>query len=261
MNRIRPALFADKFYPKDENELEKILKKYLSDASVGEIEGDIKALIVPHAGYVYSGPIAAYGYKTIIDSNYKNTFMIGLSHKMMFQGIALANYAFWQTPFGVISATKLWETLKEDSSWQVLNEAHTFEHSIEVQLPFLYKTCPDIRITPLVTGRINDPQEIAKDIDRNLHEKDLIIVSSDLSHYNSYKKANEIDGKTIKKIIKLDTNISPEEACGSNGIKILIKLAEINKWEAKLLNYQNSGDTAGDKDEEVGYTSIAFTSK
>jgi AmmeMemoRadiSam system protein B len=259
MNDLRPAAFAGSFYPEDEVELKNQINKYLKAAVIPkDLVRQIKAIIVPHAGFIYSGPVAAYGYKLIKGIKYKNVIIFGPSHQMMFQNIALTNFEFWKTPLGNTQLSPLSKKLQEESYFNSLDEVHAFEHSIEVQLPFLQTVLKDFRITPLVTGRVDNHKEIAKSLNEHLDKDTLIVVSSDLSHYLPYEEANKIDNKTIKQILELDTDIDPEQACGADGIIILIELAKLLKWKAKLLDYRSSGDTAGDESRVVGYASIVF---
>jgi AmmeMemoRadiSam system protein B len=258
---IRPAAFAGQFYPADEAELKAQIEEFLKEAKPKKLKGKVKALIVPHAGYQYSGPVAAYGYKLLELSTVNrqlSAVLLGPSHRMMFPGIALSNFDFWQTPLGNVHAYSLYKKLLDDVDFKLVNEAHAFEHSIEVQLPFLQTVVKDLKITPLLTGRVDEHKQIAKRLSENIDDKTLIIVSSDLSHYLPYKEAVEIDKETIDQILNLDTYIESEQACGTSGIIILIELAKLLGWKAKLLDYRNSGDTSGDKDKVVGYASIAF---
>lgn len=259
MTNLRPPAFAGSFYPNDEDELKSQISKYLKEAVPPEdIPGNIKALIVPHAGYIYSGPVAAYGYKLLKNKKYKEVIILGTSHRMMFPNIALTNFEFWKTPLGNVQLSPLSGNLQKEDYFSSLDEVHAFEHSIEVQLPFLQTVLKDFRITPLATGRVDNHKEIAKTLKNDLNKETLIVVSSDLSHYLPYKEAKKIDNKTIKQILELDTDIDPEQACGADGIIILTELAKLLKWKVKLLDYRNSGDTAGDKSQVVGYASIDF---
>lgn len=258
MTNIRPPAFAGSFYPSDEEELQKAIDQYIEDANPPKVDGEIKALILPHAGYAYSGPVAASGYKLIKGKEYKNIVIFGPSHKVMFQNIALTNYASWKTPLGIVNLSPLSQELVNETGFSLVNEAHLFEHSIEVQLPFLQRVLKSFKITPLITGRISNHKEIASTLNQFIDGETLIIISSDLCHYLPYDKANEIDKQTIEKILNLDTYLETDQACGTDGILILIELAKIHNWKAKLLDYRNSGDTAGDKNQVVGYSSIVF---
>jgi AmmeMemoRadiSam system protein B len=259
MTNIRPQVAAGSFYPEDEKELKSQIENYLKSVKKIDFKGSIKAVISPHAGYIYSGPVAAYSYKTIIKKNFREVIIIGLSHQMMFQGIALSNFSFWKTPLGNVPSSSLYKKLEDENSFKLLNEAHVFEHSIEVELPFLQTVIGSFLITPMLTGRINNHKEIAEIISRYIHEKTLIVVSSDLLHYLPYEEANKIDKETIEKILNFDTDIEHERACGADGIIILLELARLLNWKVKLLDYRNSGDTCGDKSQVVGYASIVFT--
>jgi len=259
MTTLRPPAFAGTFYPADEEELKKLVKKYVSNVPKINLTGKVKALISPHAGYIYSGPIASYGYSLLSKQSFKNVILLGPSHQMTFQNIALNNFSFWRTPLDIIPLSPVSKELQTESFFQLLNEVHAFEHSIEVQLPFLQTVLDKFEVTPLATGRIMNHKEIAKTLIKHIDETTLIIASSDLSHYLPYKKAQTEDKKTTEMILELNSNISHEQACGADGINILIEIAKQLKWKPKLLDYRNSGDTAGDKTKVVGYTSIIFT--
>ncbi|MDD3648422.1 MAG: AmmeMemoRadiSam system protein B [Candidatus Dojkabacteria bacterium] len=262
MMNIRPPAFAGSFYPEDEEELKKCILKHIHEANPEAVPGQIKALISPHAGYEYSGPVAAFGYKLLHEAKNQytsaNVQILGPSHKVMFSNIALTSYTFWRTPLGIVALSPLSNKLKEESDFSLVNEAHLFEHSIEVQLPFLQSVLDEFKITPLATGRVNDHKEAAYILNDKLDANSLIIASSDLSHYLPYRKAQETDKETIDNILAFDSFIEPEQACGVDGILILNEIAKMNNWKAKLLDYRNSGDTSGDKQKVVGYASIVY---
>ncbi len=258
MNTIRPSVLAGTFYSSDPDQLKNQINEFLEKAK--KIKGikNPKAVIVPHAGYQYSAQVAVHAYKQLINKNFNKIFIIGPSHRVLFQGIALTNFTDWKTPLGIIQASKLWKEIQNESSFSVLNEIHTFEHSIEVQLPFLQTILKKFTIIPLITGRIQNHKEIAGTIINYLDENSLLVISTDLSHYLSYKQAQKIDNKTNKQILNLDTEIDHEQACGADGVIISIEIAKLLKWKVKLLDYKNSGDTAYDKSKVVGYSSFIF---
>ncbi len=258
MNDIRPATLAGSFYPDNENELKKLIKTYIEEANVPKVSGDIKALISPHAGITCSGPTAAFAYKSIKEQNYKNVIILGPSHRVMFSGIALANFKFWKTPLGIVNVSKLNKDIAQEDNFNLLNEAHIYENSIEIQLPFLQYVLGKFEITPLATGRIDYHKEIALTLQKYINKDTLIVTSTDLSHYLSYDNAKEIDKETIKQIKEFDTSFDHEQACGADSVKILLELADILKWNIKFLDYRNSGDTVGDKSKVVGYASFIF---
>lgn len=263
MQRIRPPAFAGSFYPKEESSLQKVIDSYIANAEPKKIDGTIKALIVPHAGYVYSGPVAAYGYKALQQqkNTIKTVILIGPSHRMQFRGCGLANFSDWRTPLGLISASPKTKHLETESQFTLLNETHVFEHSIEVQLPFLQHILDTFAVFPITTGIVEDEEQLAQTIEKYLDKQTVIIVSSDLSHYLPYKEANIVDKKTVNTILDLETDITPEQACGAYGIRILIELARLQHWKPVLLDYRNSGDTEGSKDKVVGYAAIALVEK
>lgn len=258
MTSSRQPVFAGTFYPSDKIELKNSIERYLSEATVPKFNGEIKALICPHAGYVYSGPTAAVSYKMIIGKGYKDVILLGPSHRMAFSNLMISNYQSWQTPLGEVETSPVQKNLIEEQGIMLSNEIHDVEHSLEVQLPFLQMTLKSFKITPLLTGQVDSELEMADMLNLHCPSDTLWIISSDLSHYLPYQKAIETDKITIEKILALDGKISSDDACGHSGITILIELAKRNGWRAKLLDYRNSADTAGDKRAVVGYASIIF---
>ncbi len=269
----RPAAFAGSFYPEDPKELQETIKKYLNEVEIEKIKGDIKALIVPHAGYQYSAPIAAFGYKAIqqsaVSGHLSDITLIGPSHRTPFSNFALCDFDTWKTPLGKVKVSQKNKKMQMNEHFSAINEAHMFEHSIEVQLPFLQTVLKrDFQITPILTGKFDDYKEAAGVVKKLTDDETLLIISSDLSHYLPYEEAQRIDKVTISKILnsclskpqqkQVKSRISSESACGASGINITVELAKQLGWKAKLLDYRNSGDTAGDKDQVVGYAAIVF---
>lgn len=187
--------------------------------------------------------------------------LLGPSHNTYFYGLAACDYDFWETPLGKIQVDPLNKKIIQENPGiiTVSNDAHDPEHCLEVQLPFLQKTLKDFTIIPLLTG-VGEPQKFALTLQKYLDKLDLIIVSSDLSHYHAFEEAVKLDKITTSAISEFDFEslIEVGEACGLNGIITLLYLAKLNKWQPKLLDYKNSGDTAGDKSQVVGYCSFAF---
>jgi AmmeMemoRadiSam system protein B len=254
----RDMQFAGTFYPQDKNELLGLIHKYLDNAKPVSGTGTLKALIIPHAGYPYSGPVASFGYKLLQNKKFKEIILLGPSHQIPVQGLAFCDYKEWETPLGKVSISDKNNLLAKEKSFHIQNEAHLHEHSIEVQLPFLQIVLESFSIIPIATGFIEKNSEIAEILSKYISKATLLIVSSDLSHYLPYAAAQSLDRKTINSILSGNTNISHDQACGADGITILMKIAKKKNWKATLLDYRNSGDTAGMKDQVVGYTSIAF---
>lgn len=259
---IRMPAFAGSmsFYPADPSKLSRLLAQYLHDAtSDGEIP---KAMIAPHAGYMFSGPIAAsiYARLTTVKHRIKRVILIGPSHRVAFRGIAASSANYFATPLGNIP-------LDHDAISQLLdlpqihlyNPAHEKEHSLEVQLPFLQRTLDEFTLVPLVVGDAM-PEEVAETLNKVWGgDETLIVVSSDLSHYHDYATAQHIDNLTSRAIEELSPHeISFEHACGSIPIKGLLNIAKQHGLEAETVDLRNSGDIAGDKSRVVGYGSYAF---
>ena len=278
--KLRFPAVAGQFYPAEKEELEKIIDEFLSLAKVPEIEGEIFGLILPHAGYVFSGLVATHGYKAIIGQKYETVILIGDSHYERFDGISIWEKGEWETPLGRVKvddnlAKKI---LSFSKRFFIRDSAHLFEHSLEVQIPFLQKVLKSFKILPIIFGSENeDWQNLAKAILKFFKEKKiLIIASSDLSHYPPYNEAKKADLDTIegiltvdpekfaKKIEELERKYSGVDtfACAQDSIKTILEIAKNLKAKAKLLKYQNSGDTPfGEKFQVVGYSAIAFYEK
>lgn len=246
---IRSGVYAGSFYPKSEKELSKMIKGFLVKAkSQKKLKGKLRALIVPHAGYIYSGSVAANAYSFLEKEKSKNIILFGPTHHAYFEGI-FSFSGYWITPLGKIKVTSAdLPILKNDN-----------EHSLEVQLPFLQTVLENFSFTPIIYGEIQ-PEELADIINSEMKKESVLIASSDLSHYLSYELAKKIDKETINAVLELNLEkfIDVGDACGKIGISALIILAKKNKWKAHLLMYKNSGDTAGDKKGVVGYAAIAF---
>jgi len=254
---IRGPVFAGSWYPSNKNELDKSIGTYLNNSKKIEIEGEIKALIVPHAGYDYSGQIAAFAFKQI-NENYKNIFLIGPSHKYVLTGISISSYDYFKTPLGKVKVSKKAEKMIDGEFIKNIEEAHSNEHSLEIEIPFLQKQIERFEIVPIIVGE-TDPEKFKNALNENLEEDDLIVVSADLSHYHEYAKAIELDSYSIKNILELnDKEILTSEIDASWAVASLLKLAKEKSWKPYLISYANSGDITGDNTSVVGYASIIF---
>ena len=268
---IRPPVVAGTFYPDNSEELKETIQELLNKAVVEKRQGNLKALILPHAGYMYSGLIAAYGYKIIKPDSFNKVVLLGPSHHFSFKGLAVAPENFWETPLGkvkIISKDKFTK-LKNKKKITESIEFHQPEHCLEVQLPFLQMVLGDFQILPLLTGDI-DIKTVVDILMPIIDKKTLLIISSDLSHYMPYSQAKMADKVTIDAILANDITQFNEygEACGKKPIEILLEIAKRSKWQSKLLCAMNSGETVGgiclpektskDETQVVGYASIAF---
>lgn len=259
--KVRYPAVAGSFYPSDENELRKMIRDYLSKAKDVDIKGRLRALVEPHAGYIYSGPVAAYGYKLLEkhSAKIKKVLLIGPSHYAAFFGVAESNADEWETPIGKVSAGSARAFVRNKELITTNPDVHAPEHCLEVQLPFLQSVLKDFVIYPLLTGNVNS-EELAMALVDQIDDSTLIIVSSDLSHYKPYDTALRIDSIANKAVPSLDIEKFEREgdACGKTAILTLMHIAKKKKWKGKLLDYRNSGDTAGPKDAVVGYGCYAF---
>lgn len=256
MNRkLRQPAVAGMFYPDNRRELEEMVKDFLERAEPKPMDGKLRGLIVPHAGYIYSGSIAAYGYK-LLKGEEKRFIILGPSHQAYFVGAAVDDSDGWRTPLGEAKVDKkiVEELIKK--GLHNYPQAHTPEHCLEVQLPFLQTVCKDFSFVSILTGDVDHRWlgDILSDY------KDFIfIVSSDLSHYLPYEEARASDRFINEAISKLDEEkTGMGDACGKTAILTLVYIAKKLNWKVKLLDYRNSGDTAGPKTSVVGYSAFVF---
>jgi AmmeMemoRadiSam system protein B len=269
---IRPPAVASMFYPGGAAELRKAVQNYLSNAGTEEDVSQLKkgetaelrTLIVPHAGYIYSGKIAASAYRLLEQNQnqFKRVLLLGPAHRVWLEGAAFPEADAFQTPLGEITLDKeLIEKMLAEFSWiSVSDEAHAEEHCLEVQLPFLQETLGEFKLLPLVVGDAKTEllaaliQQFSED-----HET-LIVISTDLSHFHDYQTAREIDARTANAIELLEQNrISTEDACGAYPLRGALLAASQNQWNVHRLGLCNSGDTAGDHGRVVGYGAWAMT--
>lgn len=256
MNQIRQPAVAGMFYPADKKSLQDDIHQYLNLAHV-EQKTSPKAIVVPHAGYIYSGPIAASAYKQIIP--FKDTInrvvLLGPSHRVAFSGLAVPESDIFNTPLGSIPIDQEAIQLLSDLPQVITSDqAHRDEHSLEVQLPFLQEILGEFSLIPLVVGEA-ERHEVAEVINRLWgDEHTLIVISTDLSHFHEYNEAKQLDRATSDAIVNLKPDlIGYDDACGRNGLKGLLTVAEEKNLSVDILDLRNSGDTAGDKSRVVGY--------
>jgi len=257
---IRKPAVAGSFYPAVSDELQKMVDNFLTNA-----KKDLplpKAIIAPHAGYIYSGQIAASAYACLINSRniIKRVVILGASHYAGFSIVATSSAEHFSTPLGLVKVDQ--DTISKISSFTevgTLDEAHTNEHSLEVQLPFLQTVLKDFTIIPLLVSS-SEPQEVAKVIDALWGGNEtLVVVSSDLSHYLDYDTAQKTDQKTAQAIVNLKPqDIRDYQACGNLPIKALLEIAIKKHLKVATIDLRNSGDTAGDKSRVVGYGAFHF---
>jgi len=260
MTVIRQPAVAGMFYPGDALKLSQDIKTYLADAK--PVDRNPKALIVPHAGYMYSGPIAASAYATLQRnaSRIRRVVLLGPTHRVAVRGLALPGADAFETPLGRVTLDA--EGARAISQLQQVttsSQAHALEHSLEVQLPFLQSILSDFTLLPLAVGMAT-ADEVAEVLEVAWGgEETLIVISSDLSHYLPYETAQRVDHRTTQEILALHQPIPHDQACGGTPISGLIVAAKKHHLEPHLLDLRNSGDTAGSHDQVVGYAAFAFT--
>ncbi|TQV80148.1 AmmeMemoRadiSam system protein B [Exilibacterium tricleocarpae] len=256
---VRQPAVAGSFYPEDPRQLAGDVRKLLSKAPLAALRP--KALIAPHAGFVYSGPIAATAYKCLepVAAGIDRVILLGPAHRVALQGVALPGCGYFKTPLGdvaldpaAIAALADFDQVSCDPG------AHRYEHSLEVQLPFLQIVLGDFQLVPLVVGHC-PPPAVAEVLERLWGgDETLIVVSSDLSHYHPYATAQQLDRTTTAMIEALSDQLQSEQACGCMPLNGLLYLAKHHHLQLSTLDLRNSGDTAGSREQVVGYGAYAL---
>jgi len=250
MQAVRPPAVAGTFYPRDPLELRDVVSRLLGAAPPGPTP---KALIAPHAGYAYSGPVAASAFVRVDDAPFSRVVLLGPSHFVYLRGLALPDARAMRTPLGDVPVEDL--RLPRDGA------VHQREHSLEVELPFLQVTLgAAFTVAPLAVVDAG-PDEVADQLERLWGGPEtLVVVSSDLSHYLPYEDAVRVDATTAKEILALG-RLTHDDACGADPVNGLLLVGKRRGMRAELLDLRNSGDTAGDLREVVGYGAFAFYEK
>jgi AmmeMemoRadiSam system protein B len=255
---IRPPAVAGTFYPQDPRELRQMVERLLA-AAPPPSGPPPKAVIAPHAGYVYSGPIAATAFAALAVRPIRRVVLLGPAHRVPVSGLALPGAAGFATPLGTVevdaAAIAALAGLPQVVESPV---AHAPEHSLEVELPFLQVLLGEFRLLPLVVGDASGP-EIADALDRVWGDQETaIVISSDLSHYLPYDVARRVDEETAGQILELAGPIDARRACGARPIDGLLVASRRRGLKPELLDLRSSGDTAGDRRQVVGYGAFAF---
>ncbi len=264
MNTVRQPAVAGAFYQGQKQVLANDIRTLLAEAStdIDARERSPKAIIAPHAGYIYSGPVAASAYARLAEKRYtiKRVVLLGPVHRVPVHGLALPDVSAFATPLGEIPIDLEAVAAIRNMPQVVVSEAaHAPEHSLEVQLPFLQMVLGDFKLLPLAVGDAT-PSEVAEVLEVLWGgEETLIVISSDLSHFHPYQAAQAIDAQTAQDILNLQHTLSHEQACGGTPVNGLMLAARRHHLQPHLLDLRNSGDTAGDKSRVVGYASFAFT--
>lgn len=261
MSRDRQPAVAGLFYPADPNVLQRQVQSLMADATPRSL-ADLKALVVPHAGYQYSGPIAASGYTALVPiaARIRRVVLFGPAHRVYFRGLAYPEAERLLTPLGAVILD--WEALSDLVDLPQVHQmdrAYAGEHCLEVQLPFLQSLLPDFRLVPLLVGD-STPEAVAEVMERLWGGPEtLFLVSSDLSHYLDYEQAKRTDLRTTRAIERLDPQaLDHHSACGCTPLCGLLLQARRLGLKVHTLDVRSSGDTAGPRDQVVGYGAYAF---
>lgn len=259
MPTVRRPAVAGMFYPGSPSELRSTVEELLREAPRDRGPAP-KAVIAPHAGYVYSGPTAAFAFQALAGLRLERVVVLGPAHRVPVRGLALPGADAFATPLGEVPVDT--EGAGEVSGLpQVVTspEAHAPEHSLEVELPFLQVLFPEVRVLPIVVGDA-DGQEVAEVLDRVWGGPETaVVISSDLSHYLPYDVARRVDRETADEILALEGPLHSRQACGAYPINGLLVAGRRRGMAPRLLDLRNSGDAAGDRGRVVGYGAFAFS--
>jgi hypothetical protein len=268
---IKSYEFANFFYPKEKERLSLWIDNFLKEASVPKID-KIYGVISPHAGYIYSGKVAAYSYRILKNKKFDVVILLGPSHRYYLKGFVGYPEGEFETPLGNLEIDK--ETVQEFNALKFFKPDPKYfygEHSLEVQLPFLIKMLGKVKIVPLIFGKLDyfQLEKIAQKLKEiSLKKNILLVVSTDLSHYHPYEEANRIDKDTIELIKNKDayslwisSQLGEARACGIYPVITFLIYTQLKNAQIKILKYANSGDTYGDKRRVVGYLSAVAYAK
>ncbi len=276
----RQAQVAGQFYPAQTEQLQATVSAYLASAAETESPSSLKnqsprIVIAPHAGYPYSGAVAAQAIARLDPQQTSRVFLLGSSHHHHLTQVSLANQDNWQTPLGKVELDQfVIKQLSTKDNWEINNQAHDREHSLEVELPLLQEQLSQFKLVPMLVGQLQPAQlpDITKDLATVFDENSVLVISSDLSHYPDYELAQEVDQELLAAIVDQDlgrfTELAAQtkpgqnlqtRACGQQAIEIGLLLADIiGAHQTQLYQYQNSGDVTGDHSQVVGYGAVGF---
>jgi hypothetical protein len=258
---VRPSSAAGLYYPKEAEGLRCAVQTLLG--SSGQAASRLpKALVVPHAGYAYSGAVAASAFRTLAGdaaAAIRHVVLLGPSHRVKMHGLAMPSCDYFATPFGQVRVNDEGRRhLRELGLAGIADAPHALEHSLEVQLPFLQSVLQDFDLLPIAVG-LAPPEQVGRALDAVWGGPEtLVVVSSDLSHHHTHVEAQALDQQTATRILERRSDLSEAQACGADSINGLMEVARRRGLEVQLLDRRTSGDTAGDSQRVVGYGSFAL---
>lgn len=269
---IRHSPIAGSWYPGDQQSLRSTLDRYLQEAEIADIPGTIRGLIAPHAGYPYSGPVAAHAYKQVMDQRYEVVIVIAPLHRIHAGPIAMTQYRYYETPLGLVPVDdELVQTLSKRIQVQFVGRDN--EHSLEIQLPFLQHVLPEVNLLPIMLGT-QDPdacQQLGQVVgDLVTDRQALFVASTDLSHFHTQSRAQTLDQRFVQAVEAYDLNRLASdlaqrktEACGAGPVLTVMAAAErLGSAHARILRHATSGDVTGDMGNVVGYAAgVIYTDR
>lgn len=260
--KVRPPAVAGTFYPDDPGVLARDVDALLDEAGPGKGPAP-KALVVPHAGYIYSGPIAARAYARVREMapRIERVVLLGPAHRVRLDGLALPEAAAFRSPLGIVPVeAAARERLRDMPGLMESDDAHEGEHSLEVQLPFLQRVLGSFELVPIAVGDAT-PDEVARVLQALWGgDETLVVVSTDLSHYLTWDVARAADERTARRI-EAGSHVDPHQACGAHPLNGLLKMARDHRLAIERIDLRSSGDTAGTRDRVVGYGAFAMYPK
>jgi AmmeMemoRadiSam system protein B len=259
---IRHPAVAGTFYPGQATRLQAEVTQLLAEAKDMHLP-PVRGLIVPHAGYRYSGPVAASGFRQLQPeaAGAHRVYLLGPAHYVHVHGVGVAPYDAFETPLGMVAQDQaaIAGLDRLGPTYRLQAAPHEPEHCLEVELPFLQMVLGDFKLVAMLCGK-PPVEQVALDLAQRLQPGDLVVVSSDLSHFHGYEEARRLDHSFLDRVLAGDlAGAAQGEACGLQPILILMRLAQLLGWQPTLLDYRNSGDTGGDAWRVVGYAAVAYT--
>ena len=272
MEYVREPAFAGSWYPADSSDLSEMIDDYLKKVEKRDLKGDLVGLWVPHAGYSFSGGVAAHAYRQLENKKFETVIVIGPSHRYPLAGISICDRGFYKTPLGIVPIDTVVAAQLKAAGKKVnyIPQAHANEHSIEIQLPFLQRTLGSFKLVPVLVGSpsVQDMGDFAEALIDVLGARGrLLVLSADLSHYHPYKEAQALDRACLEAVQSLDAaelvqrinSRQTEIDAPGAATAMIMALKAIGAEKATLLKYANSGDVMGDKSKVVGYAALAVT--
>lgn len=260
---VRPAALAGRWYPADAETLSATVRDFIDAASPPPLpDGHLRALVAPHAGHIYSGPIAGFAFAALRRAPRRpaRAILVGPAHRVAFRGLSAGDFSRYAVPNGTFPVDRdAIAALERDALVGFHPAAHATEHALEILLPFLAEVTGPLPVLPLLVGAAAGA-DVARALEAALRPDDILIISSDLSHFLPYDRARTRDLGTLAALVEdRAATLDGHDACGVRGLQALEALARPRGWRPTLLAYANSGDTAGDRDSVVGYAALALT--